>query len=318
MHLVLPYAGALTPAAAQAASTLALPHLERLLARLAPTHRDAGDELTLSPPHERAWALAAGWPVDAATDGLLPLAAAAARRDGLAVDDADAQDSPGWGLLSPTHWHFGTEQASLMDPAGLALDDADARELFDALQSLFNDEGWQLLWGAPTRWYLRHASLATLPTASLDRVVGRNVDPWLTSHPLARPFRRRQAEAQMLLHTHPVNARREARGKLPVNSFWLSGTGRARPGQPGADWQADDRLREPALAEDWTAWAEAWAQLDAGPLRELLARAEAGESVALTLCGERHAQRFEAQPRGLMKRLFGARRVAAAPLLESL
>lgn len=312
MHLVLPYAGALTPAAAQAASTLALPQLERLLARLTPTHRDAGDELTLSPPHERAWATAAGWPL---VDGLLPLAAATARRDGLAVDDHDAR---GWGLLSPTHWHFGTEQASLMDPTGLALDDADARELFDTLAPLFDDEGWQLLWGAPTRWYLRHASLAELPSASLDRVVGRNVDPWLTSHPQARPFRRRQAEAQMLLYTHPVNARREARGKLPVNSFWLSGTGRALPGTPPADWQADDRLREPALAEDWAAWAEAWGQLDAGPLRELLARAEAGDAVSLTLAGERHAQRYEAQPRGLVRRWFGARRVAAAPVLESL
>lgn len=314
-HLVLPYAGALTPAAAQAASSLALPHLEGLLARLTPTHRDSGDELTLSPPHERAWAAAAGWPL---VDGLLPLAAAAARRDGLARDDAPAGDAPGWGLLSPTHWHFGTEQASLMDPAGLALDDADARELFDTLQVLFNDDGWQLLWGAPTRWYLRHASLATLPTASLDRVVGRNVDPWLTNHPQARPFRRRQVEAQMLLHTHPVNSRREARGKLPVNSFWLSGTGRALPGQPPPDWHSHDGLREPALAEDWAAWAEAWAQLDAGPLRELLARASAGEPVALTLAGERHAQRYEARPRGLMKRWFGARRVAAAPLLESL
>ncbi len=314
-HLVLAYAGALTPAAAQAASTLALPHLERLLARLAPTHRDSGDELSLSPPHERAWATAAGWPL---VDGLLPLAAVAAQRDGLAVPVTQDDRAPGWGLLSPTHWHFGTERASLMDPAGLALDDADARALFDTLAPLFHDDGWALLWGAPTRWYLRHASLAALPTASLDRVVGRNVDPWLTPHPQARPFRRRQSEVQMLLHSHPVNARREARGKLPVNSIWLSGTGRALAGAPPADWTCDARLREPALAEDWAAWAEAWGQLDAGPLRELLARAEAGEVVSLTLAGERHAQRYESQARGLMQRWFGARRVNAAPLLESL
>ncbi len=29
----------------------------------------------------------------------------------------------------------------------------------------------------------------------------------------------------MLLYTHPINAAREARGELAVNSFWLSGTG---------------------------------------------------------------------------------------------
>src|SRR5205814_619298 len=34
-------------------------------------------------------------------------------------------------------------------------------------------------------------------------------------------------EAQMVLHAHPVNEAREARGEPPINSVWLWGAGRA-------------------------------------------------------------------------------------------
>lgn len=323
MHWLIPFAGAMSPAAAEAASALDLPHLERLLARLTPdaapaAQAEAADPdaaaYTLSPPHERALAAARGWP--ALPDGLLPMAADAARADGLAVADDDGR---GWGLVSPTHWHLGTEQVSLRHPAELALDEAEARVLFDAVKPLFDEEGLLLLWGAPTRWYLAHERLAALPTAALDRVVGRNVDLWLNAHPEARRWRRLQAEAQMLWHTHPLNEAREARGVPAVNSFWLSGTGRPQPAAPWpADLMLDTRLREPALAEDWAAWAEAWAALDAGPLRQALQAAEAGAPVALSLCGERWSRRFNAAPRGLRQRLFGPRRVHPATVLQGL
>jgi len=311
MHLVLPFAFATSPAAAHAATTLNLPHLERLLARLDAVARDEGDDYALSPPHERLLAAAMGWP---AADGLLPFAAQAAAGDGLAP-----APGTGWGLLSPTHWHLGTEQVSLTDPAGLDLDEATSRALFAALRPLFEDDGWTLHWGAPTRWYAQHPSLATLPTAALDRVVGRNVDLWLNSHPDAKRIRRLQAEVQMLLYTHPVNEAREASGLRAVNSFWLSGTGPAQSQAAlPAGWQVDERLRGPALADDWAAWAAAWQALDAGPLQALLQAAEAGQPVALSLAGERHAARWQAQPRPWLRRLLAPRRVPAAPVLATL
>jgi hypothetical protein len=310
MHLLIPFAAGASPAAAEAASHLDLPHLERLLARLDLAHEDTGDELSLNTPHERAQGAAWGWTAD---DGLLPLAAQRARADGLAPGAGE-----GWGLLSPTHWHLGTEQVSMLDPEGLALDGDEARTLFASLQPLFADEGWQLHWGAATRWYLVHDDLARLPTASLDRVVGRNVDLWLTSHALAGRMRRLQAEAQMLLHTHPLNAAREAAGRQPVNSFWLSGTGVARPAPAADTLQTDDRLRAPALAEDWARWAEAWAALDAGPLNALLARAEAGEPVQLSLAGERTTRRYASRPRPLWRRWLAPGRVPAGDHLRCL
>ncbi|HEV8689433.1 MAG TPA: hypothetical protein VGQ91_03985 [Ideonella sp.] len=312
MHLVLPFASAASPAAGQALSTLHLPMLERLLARLDARERDEGDEFSLSPPHERALARAWGWP---AADGGLPFAALAARRDGLPVSPG----TDGWGLLSPAHWYVGTEQISLGDPAALALDAISSHALFDALAPLFADEGWALYWGAPARWYATHTSLAELPTASLDRVIGRNIDLWLTQHPQARAVRRLQSEAQMLLYNHPLNEHREAEGLLPVNSFWLSGTGVTQAAPANGQPLVDHRLRAPALAEDWTSWAEAWAALDAGPVAELLRAAEGGTDVTLTLCGERHAQTFAAAPRPWWRRgLLAPRRTNPAPILAAL
>lgn len=314
MHLVLPFASALSPAAAQALSTLQLPALERLLARLDPLQRHEGDELSLSPPHERVLGLTLGWP---ATDGLLPLAALRAHDDGLRP-----QPGEGWGLLQPTHWHLGTEQVSLADPDALQLDDAQSRAFFEAVRPLFEDDsqGWRLHWGTATRWYAVHESLTGLPTASPDRVIGRNVDWWLGAHAQARPLRRLQAEVQMLLHSHPLNAEREAQGLLPVNSFWLSGTGPAPARLSLPDGlRLDERLRAPALAEDWTTWAEAWASLDAGPLADLLQAHEAGQAVQLSLAGERHALTLAAAPRPWYRRGWLARsRVHAAPVLNEL
>jgi hypothetical protein len=118
---------------------------------------------------------------------------------------------------------------------------------------------------------------------------------------------------QMLLYTHPVNDARAARGVLPVNSFWLSGTGAVTAQSLPAANTIDkltvaDTLREAALNEDWRAWATAWQVLDRTDCAALLAALDRGENVQLTLCGERHAQTFTAQPPTLFKRftaLFG-------------
>lgn len=292
MHLLIPFAAPLSEVGCQAAATLALPNLRWLLARWAEVQRDTADEWSLSPPHERALALALGWP---GGSGQLPWAARAARSDGIAPGEL------AWGLLTPAHWHLGTEQISLLDPAALVLDDTTSRALFAAVLPLFLSEGYALHYGAPQRWYLAHESLATLATASLDRVVGRNVDAWLGKDPAARALRRLQSEVQMLLYTHPINDERAARGLLPVNSFWLSGCGTAQP-EAGVAPQVDERLRGPALADDWAAWVKAWHTLDEGPLATLRECAVNQHPAALTLCGERAWVRFEAAPGGLLRR----------------
>ncbi|MDP1649725.1 MAG: hypothetical protein Q8M01_16205 [Rubrivivax sp.] len=293
MHLLIPFAAPLSEAGRQTLATLALPRLQALLGRLTEVERDEADEWCLSPPHERALARALGWH---GGSGLLPWAARQAAADGIDVGEL------AWGQLTPVHWHLGTDQVSLLDPAQLQLDEAGSRTLFDAVLPLFSGEGYALHWAAPLRWYAAHESLAALPCASLDRVIGRNVDGWLGSDPAARRLRRLQSEVQMVLYTHPLNAEREARGLLAVNSFWLSGCGVLQAGRAAAP-RVDERLRGPALNEDWAAWAQAWEALNAGPIAELLALAQQGAGVRLTLCGERCGVSYEATPRGWAQRL---------------
>lgn len=313
MHLLIPFASAPAEASAPLRQPLQLPQLQRLLARLAPGETMPLDAAVLNLPHEHLLAAWRGWQRH---DGRLPLAAWQAQADGLAA----APPELGWGLLTPSHWQVGSDGIVLLDPAGLRLPEHESRALWHTLHALFDSEGWALHWGAPLRWYATHESLAELATASLDRVVGRGIDRWLPDRRTGRSVRRLQSEAQMLLHTHPVNAAREARGELAVNSFWLSGTGRTQPPAPGVqEPQLELWLRGPWLAGDAAAWAEAWAQLDAQCLGELAQRAAAGEAVSLTLCGEHAAQRFDSQRRAGWARLAAPwRKPSAARLLETL
>ncbi|MFN5046520.1 hypothetical protein [Roseateles sp.] len=311
MHLMIPHASALGEAATQALQTLTLPRLSELLGRLEPVAQLGSDEYALQLPHELALARLWGWP----TATPPALAVAQARADGIAVGDQ------AWALLTPLHLSVGSDQVTALDPAALALDEAESHAFFEALAWLFPaEEGWQRAWGAPGRWYVAHADLAGLASASLDRVINRNVDPWM---PEARRLRTLQNELQMALHGHALNGAREARGALPLNSVWISGCGLALPQTPPPELRLDERLREPLLAQDWAAWAEAWTALDAGPVAEALDRVRAGQPLSLTLAGERLAREFA--PRapatglgGLWQRLAGPRPAAVQPLLEAL
>ncbi len=309
MHLLIPFASALSEAGVHTLRDLDLPHLAQLLTRLRPAGRSGSDAYSLSPPHEIALAAAWGWQ---GGDGALPFAAHAAALDGIEVLDR------AWGLLTPVHWHVGRDQVTLGDPAELGLDAAASCALFEAARDLFESEGFVLAWGAPLRWYAAHESLVELPCASLDRVIGRNVDRWLPGSARARLVRRLQSEVQMQLYAHAVNEEREARGQLDVNSFWLSGCGRFQAADSDAV-QVHETLRAPLLADDWEAWAQAWRALDALALADALARVRGGEPVAITLCGERFAQRFESAPRTLWQRLAAPWQAASpAAVLESL
>ncbi|MBI5924409.1 MAG: hypothetical protein HY836_02310 [Aquabacterium sp.] len=301
-HWIVPFAASLSEPCQHALPRLAagnaLPNLRRVLSQLQEVQRIEGDEYALSTPHERVLARAMGWPD---SDGLMPWASWWAAQDGLVLEAGKT-----WGMLSPGHWLMGRDHLTLLDPATLGLSEAESRTVFDAIRPLFEEDGWTLRWGSAQRWYAAHPSLSGLPTASLDRVIGRNPDLWLTDHSQARMVRRLQSEVQMLLYQHPVNDAREAQGLATVNSFWLSGCGAvpACTDLPPHIALVND-LRAPMLADDMPSWLVAWAQVDATILKAACQALDAGQAIELTLCGERHAMTLAPAPAtGLSARLW--------------
>ena len=291
MHLLIPFAFCSSEGCAPALPTLQLPRLQKLLAHLSPEPLDAGDEFSLSPPHERALARALGLP---AQDGLVPLAALQARKSGA------------WAFITPCHWQVGTHHIAMSGQALPDFPELESQTLLAAMQPYFEEDGIALQYEQPNRWLACGDIFNNLPTASLDRVVGRNLENWMPRSASAAPLRRLQNEMQMLLYTHPVNDARSARGVLPVNSFWLSGTGALPQPLPALEHPPVivSSLRDAALNEDWAAWAQAWAALDASECAALLAALDRGEPGQLTLCGERHAQTFKLRPQPFLKRFM--------------
>jgi hypothetical protein len=314
VHLLIPYACSIAEGCAQVVRTLALPHLEKLLARLAPLHTDSADEFTLSMPHERVLARECGLPCQ---DGLIPWAAWQVEQAGREVA------GEAWARITPCHWTVATDHILMNHPHDLHLDARESRALLSAMAPYFEQDGVHLEYEAPTLWLARGELFRELPAASLDRVVGRSINEWMPRAPDGRTLRRLQQEMQMLLYTHAVNEERERGGILPVNSFWASGTG-ALPvphsAAAPAGLQVTHTLRDAAMLQDWHAWVGSWQQLDAKECARLLGLADAGAPVRLTLCGERNARTWSNRPEGALRRriggLFAGRRAAA--VLESL
>ena len=313
VHLLVPFAACPAPACGEALRTLPLPHLQRLLRRLGVESTDAGTPGNLSTPHERALARAYGLPQ---ADGLIPLAALQVRQSGA------ASGTEGWAWVSPSHWRVGRDHIAMAHPQELQLDVEDSQALLAAMRPYFAEDGITLTYDAPLRWLAQGDIFRTLPTASLDRVIGRTIDAWLPSGEAGRPLRRLQQEMQMLLYTLPLNDARQRGGLLPVNSFWVSGSGALPADTPlpaASGLQVTPYLRDAALQGDWRAWAAAWQQLDARDCARLLGELDRGRAVRVTLCGESGARTWSSAAASGWHKLRGwFRQPTPAQLLEGL
>ena len=298
LHLLIPYAAGASEASQQALAGLALPHLERLLARLTLHESDLGDDDAFSAPHERALARALGLP---SAPGCIPWAAHHLHQQGR--HDEAAQGA--WAFVTPCHWEVRTDHVTLADPAQLQLTEDDSRALLAVMAPWFEGDGITLHYDQPTRWLARGEPLAELVTASPERVLHRDVSHWLPGDQKSHPLRRLHSEMQMLLYTHPFNDAREARRLPPVNAFWVHGAGRLphAPQPPGPPPVVEDGLQGAALREDWAAWSAAWQAIDAGALARLDAHVARGATARLTLCGERGALTWHTAPRSLGQRV---------------
>ncbi|MDO4706084.1 MAG: hypothetical protein Q4A98_07765 [Comamonadaceae bacterium] len=296
------------------------PHLQALLPLLQPVRwlRGAaagewaeGDDGLAA--HERAWvqaALASSPDADgvANADAHPALAALLAAQHGHAVQAGD-----GWAQVTPCHVHIATDSITLVDPALSPLPPEQLEALRHSLQTLWAEDGLSLHPGPAGSWLAQAPWLRGLALPSIDRVARQDVRlyaPALAHAPM-RQLQRAQAEAQMLLHDHPVNDARSAQGLLPINTLWFSGAGHA-PADAGDAAQAVARLerlhthaalRAPALQGDFHGWAQEWQALDARVLAEVLRQVQSGQPCELVLCGPQHAVALAPARSGYLARL---------------
>lgn len=134
-----------------------------------------------------------------------------------------------WLQAEPVHLVLQRDYFSLSHPVPLALSRAHAETLTMDLNQHFAADGLQFQLGREpaqdARWYLRLPEAPQMRTTLPQQAVGRDIRPFLPQGADAPFWQRLTNEIQMLLHDHPVNQAREARGLLPVNSVWFSAGG---------------------------------------------------------------------------------------------
>lgn len=198
-------------------ATLLLPGQERLAGQRLPPDLAQwlarADRSTPADSQQRRMfdVLPRGWPVAAAT------------RQREAGDAAHCA----WLRADPVFVQPDMNGARLMAYGdALSLTAADAEALLQPLKPLFGDTGFTLDAATPSHWYLRLPLGAKLPTfTSPDEALGADFFDHLPAGNEGRRWRALLSEAQVVLHNHPRNAQRVARGLLSVNSLWFWGAG---------------------------------------------------------------------------------------------
>ena len=279
-HWVIAYAApdseALRAAMNNALDTLYLPNLQKLLRRMACVSKLSTTPEGVSAflmPHESAPQLM----------GARPLLGKEA-------------------IMTPCHWQVGMNEVILLNPKELALNENESRQLLSAIQPYFEEDGLQVVYESPLVWRVTGDLLDGLPLASIDRVVGQNIKPWMPEHQRAKTLQRLQSEMQMLLYQHPVNDERSLKGRWTVNSFWLHR--RLEQLYPdSADFGVALDLRETVQPFNAKLWQQAWQHLDATLCTSLYQALDQNHEISLSLCSETTWRHYRPQAASWLNKL---------------
>jgi hypothetical protein len=141
---------------------------------------------------------------------------------------SDCGDATGsaWLRADPAHVRADMATARMLACGELGLDPAECAEIARDLKPLFGDAGFEFDAPRSERWYLRAPPGSQLPQcASPDQAMGDDLKLHLPEGASGKRWRQLFNDAQVILHNHPVNARRAARGAVSVNSLWFWGAG---------------------------------------------------------------------------------------------
>ena len=148
-----------------------------------------------------------------------------------------------WLRADPVHLRVDRDALILADSSVFSLTATEAGALTNSLNRHFAPR-LQLQAVHPERWYARLDSPSDTRWTPLGEARGKPISGHLPAGEAAMRWHALMNEAQMLLHEHPVNEAREARGELPVNSIWFWGGGKAQdlPHRPFAHVLSSDPL----------------------------------------------------------------------------
>ncbi len=139
--------------------------------------------------------------------------------------DGETAGTAYWLRADPSHFQFQQHRVSVGNATTLDIQPEEATAVIKSLNNHFADDHLMFYAPTPERWYVRleHApDLRTIPA-----IEAANME-WAAARPVGRDgatWRRIGNEIQMLLHTHSINATREASGKLALNALWPWGGG---------------------------------------------------------------------------------------------
>lgn len=131
-----------------------------------------------------------------------------------------------WLRAQPIHFATGLDRLTTVVLRGDSRMREEERTL---LQPIFiehlQSSGLQLHHAANDEWLLRSDVPLQLQTVVPEFAAANPRAEILPQGPDAGGLRRLMTEMQMLLHEHPVNARRQARGLPVINAIWIHGEG---------------------------------------------------------------------------------------------
>jgi hypothetical protein len=129
-----------------------------------------------------------------------------------------------WIHADPVYMQADMDHAVLFDAHALDIGEDESTHLVELFNAHFAEDGLSLVRAAPEHWFLR-LNRNGIETTHIASAVGRNVNLYMPCGDDASFWRSLLNETQMLFHSSEVNARRESRGLVPINSLWLWGEG---------------------------------------------------------------------------------------------
>ena len=165
------------------------------------------------------------------------------------------------------------------------LDADEAGELLTALNAHFHDDGLVFVAPRPDTWLAHIAASPELVTTPLARAQRGDLSVELPRGAAGPQWRRWQDEIQMLLHSHPVNSAREARGVAPANAVWFWGGGRLS--QAGASPTLDVDAPEGAMGDLLRGIARTGGAGEGAPRRRVFGYARADTQALIDLFATR-------------------------------